>query len=542
MGGVTAVDSDLDEGPTRRGESMPSPGPGGPVHRGVDVEVLIVGAGLSGIGAACRLRERLPHKRIAILEGRERLGGTWDLFRYPGIRSDSDLYTLSYPFRPWTEPGALASGEAILRYLRETAEEATISDDIRYGQHVTRAAWDGDTGTWSVTAQSPEGTVRHTCRFLYLATGYYRYDSGHAVTFPGQEAFTGPVIHPQHWPEDLDLAGRRIVVIGSGATAVSLVPALADRGARVTMLQRSPSYLVSLPGVDHVAQSLRRRLPERAAYRLTRAKHVATNVASYELIRRFPHAARRLLMAGVRRRLPEGFDVATHFGPSYDPWDERLCVVPDGDLFRAVSSGRAEVATDTVDRFTAEGITLTSGRTLDADIVVTATGLALEVAGGIDLSVDGRPVRMSEEHVYKGLMLSDVPNLAWCVGYTNNSWTLRADLAAIYVCRLLAHLDHRGLTTATPRFDAVGVSERPLLDLTSGYVRRAEAILPKQGERAPWRMRQNYLRDLVTMRAGRIDDGRLELGRAGRRGRRTPGDGVDAPAGATTSATGPEAG
>ncbi len=324
---------------------------------------------------------------------------------------------------------------------------------------------------------------------------------------------------------------------------MTLVPALADRGAaRVTMLQRSPSYLVSLPALDRVALALRRRLPERAAYRLTRAKNIAMNVASYQLARRFPAAARRLLMAGVERHLPEGYDVGTHFTPRYDPWDERLCVVPDADLFRAVSAGRAEVVTDTVERFTPTGIALASGRELAADIIVTATGLAIEVAGGIDLSVDARPVRMSDEHVYKGAMLSDVPNLAWCIGYTNNSWTLRADLTATFVCRLLTMLDERGLTTATPRFDGVSETERPLLDLTSGYIRRAAAILPKQGERPPWRVRQNYLTDLLTMRAGRVDDGRLELGRAGRRGGGRTRGGGDAASPATSSAAAQGAG
>jgi cation diffusion facilitator CzcD-associated flavoprotein CzcO len=503
---------------------------------GVDVDVIIVGAGLSGIGAAYRLRERLPAKRIALLEGRGRLGGTWDLFRYPGVRSDSDMYTLGYPFRPWTRPTAIADGASILGYLRDTADEATISDDIRYGHHVTAASWDGGSATWTLSSRTPTGVVRHTCRFLYLATGYYRYDHGHVVDFPGREDFAGPVVHPQLWPEDLDVAGRRVVVIGSGATAVTLVPALVEEGAaQVTMLQRSPSYLVSLPGDDPVARVAARLLPERTAYRVTRAKNIAANVASFQLARRFPGAARRLLVRGVARQLPEGYDVGTHFSPRYDPWDERLCVVPDADLFRAVSSGSAEVVTDTVDRFTDTGVRLTSGRELAADVIVTATGLALQVAGGIDVTVDGRPVRMSEGYAYKGLMFSDVPNLAWCVGYTNNSWTLRADLAATYVCRLLAVLDERGLTTATPRFDGVPGATRPLLDLTSGYIRRSAAMLPRQGERRPWRLRQNYLVDLVDMRLRRVDDGRLELTRAGRR----PSDPDEA---STTSAATPAPG
>jgi cation diffusion facilitator CzcD-associated flavoprotein CzcO len=380
---------------------------------------------------------------------------------------------------------------------------------------VRTADWDTDSATWTVLSSTPDAQVRHTCSFLYLATGYYRYDRGHVVDFGGRDEFAGTVVHPQHWPEGLDVAGRQVVVIGSGATAVTLVPALADQGAtHVTMLQRSPTFMVSLPGRDRIAATIGRHLPAGAAYRVIRAKNLALNVATYQLARRFPEASRRLLTWGVARSLPAGYDVGTHFTPRYDPWDERLCVVPDGDLFATVAAGRAEIVTDTLDRFTATGVRLTSGRELPADVVVTATGLSLQVVGGIDLTVDGSPVTVNEEYVYKGLMLSGVPNLAWCVGYTNNSWTLRADLTATYVCRLLAFLDERGLTTATPRFDGVRGGTRPLLDLTAGYVQRATAILPKQGERPPWRLRQNYVADLLQMRTGRVDDGCLELTRA----------------------------
>ncbi len=479
------------------------------------VDVLIVGAGLSGVGAAYRLRERLPGTTVAILEGRDAIGGTWDLFRYPGVRSDSDMYTLSYPFRPWTDPKSIADGSSILAYLRETADEAGITEMVRFGQRVLAASWDGGSATWTVTAQTAQGAVRHTCSFLYLATGYYSYDAGHVVDFPGQGDFGGRVVHPQLWPDDLDVTGSRVVVIGSGATAVTLVPALVERGAaHVTMLQRSPTYMVSLPERDPVAAAAQRVLPARAAHRVIRAKNIAFNVGSYQLARRFPAAMRRLLTLGVARQLPEGYDVDVHFNPRYNPWDERLCVVPDGDLFTSLASGAAEVVTDTIDRFTPAGVLLASGRELPADVVVTATGLRLQVAGGIDLGVDGVPVVVSEAHVYKGLMLSDVPNLAWCVGYTNNSWTLRADLTATYVCRLLAHLETHGLTTATPRFDGGSAGERPLLDLSAGYIQRAAADLPKQGDAAPWRVRQNYLLDLLTMRTGRVDDGMLELTRA----------------------------
>ncbi len=491
-----------------------------PPARSVDeqLDVLIVGAGLSGIDAAYRIRERLPHRRVAILEGRESLGGTWDLFRYPGVRSDSDMYTLGFPFRPWTGPASIADGGSILRYLRETAQESTISTSIRYRHRVRSASWDGDSAAWTVVSATPDGDVRHTCSFLYLATGYYRYDRGHVVEFPGTDEFAGEVVHPQQWPESLDVVDKRVVVIGSGATAVTLVPALARRGAaHVTMLQRSPTYLVSLPSRDPLAATAARLLPSRTAYRVIRAKNVVMNVATYQLARHLPGLSRRLLALGVARSLPPGYDVATHFTPRYDPWDERLCVVPDGDLFATVAAGRAEIVTDTVDRFTAAGVRLATGRELAADVVVTATGLAVQVVGGIDITVDGRPVQLDEQYVYKGVMVSNVPNLAWCVGYTNNSWTLRADLSATYVCRLLAFLDKRGLTTATPRYDGVAHATRPLLDLTAGYVQRAAAVLPRQGERGPWRLRQNYLVDLVRMRTEPVDDGCLELSRAPRR-------------------------
>jgi len=476
----------------------------------LDVDVLIVGAGLSGIDMACRLTRALPDHTFAILEARDAIGGTWDLFRYPGVRSDSDMYTLSFPFRPWTREAAISEGGAIRDYIRETATEFGIAERVRFDQRVVGASWSSITARWTVRVETSEGEVGHTCRFLHLATGYYDYDSGHVVDFPGQEAFSGAIVHPQFWPADLEVAGRRVVVIGSGATAVTIVPALAGAGAQVVMLQRSPSYLASRPGTDALARTAFRVLPDQVAHRVLRSKNIALTTASYMLMRRFPRGSRALLTKGVARLLPDGYAVGQHFAPSYDPWDQRLCLVPDGDFFEAISSGRAEVVTDTIDTFTPDGIRTASGRDLDADIVVTATGLRLVVAGKIALDVDGQVVDLHERFVYRGLMFSDVPNLAWVVGYTNNSWTLRADLAARWICRLLASMQRAGQTTVTPRH-TVEEAGRPAVDLTSGYVQRAAGILPKQGAKRPWSVRQNYLIDRITMSGNRFDDGHLQL-------------------------------
>jgi cation diffusion facilitator CzcD-associated flavoprotein CzcO len=477
------------------------------------VDVLIVGAGLSGVGAACRLQERLPGKAYAILEARDTIGGTWDLFRYPGIRSDSDMFTLGYPFRPWKDPKAIADGPSILAYIRETAAAHGIASRIRFGHRVVRASWSSSDALWTV---STAHGATFTCRFLYLCSGYYSYENGHVVDFPGRAEFRGEIVHPQQWPESLDYAGRQVVVIGSGATAVTLVPAMAPAAARVTMLQRSPSYIVARPGRDALADRIRALLPEKLAHRVVRGKNVVMGTLFFQLLRRLPERASLALRKRVAAQLPASIPVDPHFVPSYDPWDQRLCLVPDADLFRALRSGKADIVTDRIARFTPDGVLLESGRSLPADIIVTATGLRLVAFGGIALTVDGRAIEPGEQRAYKGMMFGGVPNLAWCVGYTNNSWTLRADLTSQYVCRLLTYLDRRGYAYCAP--DAASASSagrpRPIVDLASGYIKRAAPGLPKQGERRPWMMRQNYLLDLADMRFNRVDDGVMRFGRA----------------------------
>ncbi|GAB3149440.1 NAD(P)/FAD-dependent oxidoreductase [Amycolatopsis stemonae] len=477
------------------------------------VDVLIVGAGLSGVGAACRLQERLPGKKYAVLEARDTIGGTWDLFRYPGVRSDSDMFTLGYPFRPWKDPKAIADGPSILAYIRETAAAHGVAGRIRFGHRVVRASWSSPDALWTV---STAHGATFTCRFLYLCSGYYSYESGHVVDFPGRAEFAGEIVHPQHWPSGLDYAGKRVVVIGSGATAVTLVPAMAGAAASVTMLQRSPSYIVARPGRDALADRIRAHLPERLAHRLVRGKNVVMGTVFFQLMRRLPEKASLALRKRVAAQLPASIPVDPHFVPDYHPWDQRLCLVPDADLFRALRSGKADIVTDRIERFTPSGVLLSSGRSLEADVIVTATGLRLVAFGGIELTVDGRAIEPGEQRAYKGMMFGGVPNLAWCVGYTNNSWTLRADLTSQYVCRLLAHLDRHGYAFCLP--DAASASTagrpRPIVDLASGYIKRAAPGLPKQGERRPWMMRQNYLLDFADMRFNRVDDGVMRFRRA----------------------------
>jgi len=459
---------------------------------GTHFDVLIIGAGLSGIGAAWRLQESHPARTYAILEAREAIGGTWDLFRYPGVRSDSDMFTLSYPFRPWRGAEALAAGDKIRQYIEETAAEAGITPHIRFGAKVVAADWSAPAARW--TLRLADGSSL-TCSFLYACAGYYRYDAGYQPDFPGLADFAGQLVHPQFWPADLDYAGKRVVVIGSGATAVTLVPAMAEQAARVTMLQRSPTYLTVLPGRDAIADALRKVLPGRTASRVARAKNILLTQGFYQLARRRPQSVRKLLRYAAVRALGDPAYVDEHFKPSYDPWDQRLCVIPEGDLYTAIRAGRVSMVTDHIDTFVPGGIRLRSGRVLEADIVVSATGLALLPVGGVRVSVGGKPVEIGEHAAYRGLMLSGVPNLAYCIGYTNASWTLRADLSHRYVCKLLKHMDRHGFAVATPR--TPGGQGRPLLDLSSGYVRRALDIFPRQGDRDPWLVRQNYLRDVI---------------------------------------------
>jgi cation diffusion facilitator CzcD-associated flavoprotein CzcO len=480
------------------------------------VDVLIIGAGLSGIGAARHLQLRCPGKTYTILEARDAIGGTWDLFRYPGVRSDSDMYTLGYAFKPWEDAKAIADGPSILEYVRSTARDHGIDDHIRFGHRVVRAAWSSADARWEVEAHDAATgtTTRLTASFLFSCTGYYRYDEGYTPPLPGVERFAGPVVHPQHWPEDLDHAGRRVVVIGSGATAVTLVPAMAQTAAHVTMLQRSPSYVLALPGRDPLADALRRRLPARVAYPIVRWKNVLLTGGFYQLSRRAPKVAKALIRRGVERGLGGRHPLEPHFVPAYEPWDQRLCLVPDGDLFRALRDGSASVVTDTIETFTETGLRLTSGAELEADVIVTATGLNLLALGGMQLTVDGREVRLPETLGYKGMMLSDVPNFAIAIGYTNASWTLKSDLTCQYVCRLLHHMDAHGYVACTPRNHDPDLPTRPFIDLTSGYVQRSVAEFPRQGPRTPWRLFQNYPRDVVLLRYGSLDDGAMEFTRA----------------------------
>ncbi|WP_034271953.1 flavin-containing monooxygenase [Actinospica robiniae] len=475
------------------------------------VDVLIVGAGLSGIGAGCRLRISCPSTSFTILESRAASGGTWDLFRYPGVRSDSDMFTLGYRFRPWADATALAGGSEILRYVRETAAEYGVDKQIEYGLRVVAARWSSADATWTVTVQDVQSGAEseRTCRFLYLCTGYYRYDEGYTPEFAGREEFGGTIVHPQQWPESLDVRGKRVVVVGSGATAVTLVPALVREGAaRVTMLQRSPSYIFSLPARDPLAAALGKVLPSGLSYRAVRWKNIRISTALYQFCQKHPQRARALLQSGVRRRLPAGYDVETHFKPEYGPWDQRLCLVPDADLFKAIQSGGAEVATDRIERFTADGLQLASGRELQADIVVTATGLNLLPLGGIGLSLDGEPVEVARHVVYKGMMLDGVPNLVFALGYTNASWTLKVDLAAECFTRILRHMREHERTVAVPRLPDEPMSKVPFIEMTSGYFERSRDLLPLQGEREPWRLRQHYPKDARLLR-GPVDDGVL---------------------------------
>jgi cation diffusion facilitator CzcD-associated flavoprotein CzcO len=476
-------------------------------------DVLIVGAGISGIGAAYYLKTRAPGKTFAVLEGRDAIGGTWDLFRFPGIRSDSDMPTFSFGFKPWTHKRWIAPADVILGYLRETVTDNGLDEHIRFGYRVVSAEYSSPAGRWTVTARRAGSgeEVQFTAQFLFSGTGYYDYQSGYTPKFAGAEQFVGRVIHPQFWPEDLDYAGKRVVVVGSGATAVTLVPSMTGKAAHVTMLQRSPSYVLSLPTADPIASALRRMIGPRRAYPIIRRKNILLQRGVFKLCRRFPKQMRRLLLADARRRLPKGYDVGAHFSPRYDPWDQRLCLAPGGDLFKAISVGRASVVTGRIDRFTPAGIRLESGQQIDADIVVTATGLNLLPLGGIGLSVDGQPVDLAETTVYKSMMLSGVPNFVFAFGYTNTSWTLKVDLICEHFCRLLDHMDAHGHATVVPVLDDPGMERVPMLDLSSGYVQRGIARFPRAGSRGPWTMAMAYEKDFARLREGPVEDAALRF-------------------------------
>ncbi len=472
--------------------------------------MLIIGAGLSGIGSAAHLTRELPHTTYLVLEAREVSGGTWDLFRYPGVRSDSDMYTMGYRFRPWRHDEALGSGERILEYVRETAQEYDVEPRIRYSHRVVRVCWDSDAALWTVEAEHDGETVTFNARLLWSCRGYYDYEHGHEPEFAGADDFGGTIVHPQRWPADLDYAGKDVVVIGSGATAVTLVPAMAGHAAHVTMLQRSPSYILSLPRRDPFVARARRWLPAGVAHRVVRWKSILVQSVFYRLSRRRPETVKRLVRRQNVALLPEGYDVDTHFTPRYQPWDQRMCFVPDADLFRAVRRGDAEVVTSAIERLDRDGIVLAGGRHLRADLIVTATGLTLSPFGGIELIVDGEKIDPSASMTYRALMLSGVPNFVFTVGYTNASWTLKVDLVAQFTCRLLGHLTRRGYRRVVPRPDPT-VGEVPLMDFTSGYVLRGLDQLPHQGDRDPWRLRQSYLRDRRTIRRAPLEDGVLEF-------------------------------
>jgi cation diffusion facilitator CzcD-associated flavoprotein CzcO len=477
------------------------------------LDVLIVGAGLSGIGAAVHLKQRCPDRGFALIEARDRLGGTWDLFRYPGVRSDSDMYTMGFRFKPWEDPKAIADGASILKYLDETAREHGIDRLIRYGSRMIRASWSSADALWTVEVAARDGEVQRIgCNFLFMCPGYYRYDAGYLPRFEGVERFAGRIVHPQQWPEGLDYTGQRVVIIGSGATAVTLLPSMARAAAHVTMLQRSPTWMVSRPAEDRLANALRRRLPARTAYFVNRWKRVLLGMYFYRMCQRKPEGVGRWLLGELKKEVGPGVDVERHFHPRYAPWTQRLCLVPDGDFLHAVRDGRASVVTDEIDTFTERGIRLKSGTELPADLVVTATGLQLQVLGGAQLVVDGRPVDPAQCVGYKAMMLSGVPNMASCMGYTNASWTLKSDLTAEYVCRLLNHMRAKGLRQCTPTLDDPDMPLQPWSDFSSGYIQRSIHLFPKRGAKAPWLLKQNYVHDLLTLRFGRIDDGALVFG------------------------------
>lgn len=481
-----------------------------------DYDVLIVGAGLSGIGMACHLARECPDKRVGILERRDAIGGTWDLFRYPGIRSDSDMFSFGYKFRPWGGLQVLADGPSIKQYVQDTAAEYGVDKAIHFGSHITRADWSSEQARWTLTATDADGGDPRQFRsqFIILCTGYYNYDTGHRPRFEGEADFAGRIIHPQHWPDDLDYAGKRVVVIGSGATAVTVVPAMADQAAHVTMLQRSPSYIFSVPAFDTLSKVLGWFLPQRWVHGFARWRNIVIQRWMYKAARRWPERVRKLLLGMVRKQLDDPSQMR-HFEPRYMPWDERLCAVPDGNLFEAINAGRASVVTDQIERFSAEGLVLTSGETLPADIVVTATGLDMQVMGGMQVAIDGVPRAINSVMTYKSVLVQDMPNMGYVFGYTNAPWTLKADLAAEYLCRVLKYMTRKGLDVFVPRDDANNVADEAVMQtLQSGYVKRGRDRLPRQGKTVPWKVLDHYERDQKLLLKEPIDDGVLQFERA----------------------------
>ncbi|HLR17093.1 MAG TPA: NAD(P)/FAD-dependent oxidoreductase [Alcanivoracaceae bacterium] len=476
------------------------------------VDVIIIGAGLSGIGMACHLTRNNPNKTYLILEGRDAIGGTWDLFRYPGIRSDSDMFTLGYSFKPWKDDQSIADGHTIRAYINEAADEYGVREHIRFGHHVEHANWSSSDARWYLTTTDKESGKQKTfsCNFLVGCTGYYRYDAGYTPEFPGRENFKGEFIHPQLWPEDLDYSNKKIVIIGSGATAVTLLPSLADKAQHVTMLQRSPSYVASVPKKDNISIQLRKVLPEKAVYHLARTRNVALQMAVYNLSKVQPKLMRHLLQKQVQLQVGEHVDMK-HFTPTYNPWDERLCAVPNGDLFRTLREGKGSVVTDHIEAFTETGIQLKSGEHLEADIIISATGLELQLLGNAQLSVDDQPYDISKAIAYRSLMFSNLPNVAMIFGYTNSSWTLKADIGAEYICRILTNMERRGMRQVMPVLKDTNIKTRPFLDFSAGYVQRALDAFPKQGTKAPWKVKQNYLFDFIMLKLSKLDDGILQF-------------------------------
>jgi monooxygenase len=483
---------------------------------GAHFDVLIIGAGLSGIGAACHLIRKRPKTTFAILEARDAIGGTWDLFRYPGIRSDSDMSTFGYAFRPWEDSKAIADGPSILRYLAETAKAYDVDRNIRFGHKVARASWRSADARWALEVDGPGGAkLKFSCNFLFLCTGYYEYAEGHSPGWPGMERFAGRVVHPQKWPEDLQYDDKRVLVIGSGATAVTIVPAMAAKAAHVVMLQRSPTYVVARPAEEAMAKRLKTWLPAPAAHAAVRWKNILLQMYLYRISRRKPAAVRKQIIKLAQAEIGPEHNAAEYFNPRYEPWDQRMCLIPDGDLFGAMRAGKASIVNGEIDTFTETGLRLTTGQEIDADVIVTATGLKVRLMGAVAIEVDGAPVDIAATTAYKGVMFSDVPNLVSVFGYTNASWTLKSDLIAEYVCRLLGHMDRRGYAICTPRLRDAANADEPTLPLTSGYIERAKHLLPKQGKTKPWRMNQNYALDVMALRFAAIEDGALEFRRRG---------------------------